>query len=266
MLSKIPFYHQTIKKSVIAFGKLFNDIYIVNKDYTNKTRKIIKVPIAYGPKEKYFVHSKEDPTLSKEISTTLPRISFEIISIRYDNARKTPSINKISNNTIDSLGNPVLYRQFSPVPYTVDVRLYTLTRTTEDALQIVEQILPFFTPTITLNVNTIPEMGIRQDIPVTLLGLSVTDTYDGSFVERREIIYTIDFEMKIELHQNIKGMVDHDRHFDGDASSGKSIKKVIVDFDEQGERQSVAVNPLEADKDDIYTIDEFIGDIPSDEP
>lgn len=197
MLDKNVFYHGTIRKAIVAFGTLFSDVYIDRKqgDSVNgDTIQRLQVPIAYAPKEKWLVRLEQDPSLENHVYTTLPRMSFEITGYNYDASRKVGKMQKIICNDGTS-SSTVL----SPVPYTVDVSLYILTKTQEDALQIVEQILPTFSPEYTLSVNVIPEMNLIQDIPVTLNGVTVQDDYDGDFQTRRFVTHTLTFTLKLNI-------------------------------------------------------------------
>lgn len=263
MFSRVPFYHQTIRKAVIAFGKIFSEVYVVNKQNISGgvTKKIVRVPLVYGEKEKWFVRLKEDPELKKEISTTFPRMTFEVVGIRYDATRKLNHTNRVTNYfDADSKS----YSNFSPAPYSIDMRMYVGARSIDDGLHIIEQILPFFSPAVTVSINSIPELGITQDVPITLLSVNLFDSYDGAFQEKRQLIYTLDFEMKLNLHPNLKGFKDPDNHFsDDNVDYGeKRIKIVNTDLENQNERITVAVNPKTAEKNDDYTIDEIFGEIP----
>lgn len=133
--------------------------------------------------------------------TTLPRMSFEITDYNYDSSRKTNRMQQIKGPTANGSA-PTVY---TPVPYNVGINLYVLTKTQEDGLQIIEQILPTFTPEYTLTINTIPDMGIKMDVPIILNNVSVQDEYDGSFQERRFVTHTLSFTMKANLYGPIAG-------------------------------------------------------------
>lgn len=197
MLNNQVFYHGIIRKSIIAFGRLFSNIYIDRKqgDSVNgDTVQRIMVPLAYAPKEKWLVRVEQDPNLDNNTYTTLPRMSFEITGYNYDSTRK---INKMSKIACHKDGQAT--EMFSPVPYNLDVSLYVLTKTQEDALQIIEQILPTFGPEYTLAIRAVPDMNIIQDIPVTLNSISVSDEYDGDFQTRRFVTHTLNFTLKTNL-------------------------------------------------------------------
>jgi hypothetical protein len=193
MLNNKVFYNGIIKKTIIAFGSLFSNIYIVRKENVQK----IQVPIAYANKEKWIVRTEQDPTLENHTYVTMPRMSFEITGYSYDSTRKMAKMQKIVCNK-----DTTSKFMFSPVPYNLDFQLNILTKTQEDALQIIEQILPNFGPEYTVSINAIPEMNIIQDIPITLRGVSFEDSYDGSF-DRRTVIHTLTFGAKINLYNNV---------------------------------------------------------------
>jgi hypothetical protein len=198
MLNQSPFYHGIIKKTITAFGALFSDIKIERRQTDSVTGTVVQtllIPIAYAPKEKWIVRIDSDPSLENHTYTSLPRMSFEIVNYAYDAVRKT---NKMQNITCGSGQNTQGSMQ-SVVPYNIDISLYILTKTQEDGLQIIEQILPSFVPEYTLSINAIPEMNIIQDIPVILNSISVQDDYDGDFQMRRFVTHTLNFTLKINL-------------------------------------------------------------------
>jgi hypothetical protein len=203
MLNNTVFYHGSIRKTIVAFGRLFSDVYIDRKqgDSVNgETLQRIQVPIAYAPKEKWIVRLDSDPDLTNHTYTSLPRLSFEITGYSYDSTRKMNKMNKITcNKSITDL-NPSRKNVLSPVPYNVEISLYILTKTQEDAMQILEQILPSFNPEYTLSVKAIPEMNIVQDIPVVLNSVSVQDDYDGNFETRRFVTHTLTFTLKTNIY------------------------------------------------------------------
>lgn len=191
MFSNTLFYHQITRKTIVAFGSLFSDIKI-KRDAENGTSQTIAVPIAYAPKEKWIVRLEQDPNLDNYVYTTLPRLSFEITGLNYDAARRTNRNQYIT--CADE--NGLITRTFSPTPYNIDITLYALTKNTEDGLQIVEQILPYFTPEFTMSIKAVPEANIITDIPIILNSLSVNDEYDGDFQTRRFVTYTFNFTLK----------------------------------------------------------------------
>lgn len=247
MITNKPFYHGIIRKATIAFGGLFSNIHVVTKNAGNTTEKIVKVPIAYANKEKYIVRLQQDPSMQEDVLITLPRLSFEITGFNYDAARQ---INKIHKLYGAENGKPTF--NYAPVPYDIQFTLYSYTKTQEDNLQIMEQILPFFSPDLSLTVKMISSPEINQDIPLTLQGVSTDDQFDGNFEDRRYIITTYSFEMKLYLYSPILGSVDAENHFEGTPQN--SIKKVFITYSNQNSKYSAVVDPEAANLGDNYTI------------
>ena len=188
------FYHQHLRKYVIVFGTLFNDIIVQRKDNSGNVVQDIKVPLAYAPREKALARINADPDLARKVGMVLPRMSFEMQSFNYSPERK---LNKIHRN-VSALADDKakLYAAYNPVAYDIGFDLNIYTRYAEDSTQILEQILPFFTPEWTVTMTLIPEMSWKQDIPVVLNGVSAQDTYDGDFETRRALIHTLNFTLK----------------------------------------------------------------------
>lgn len=203
MLSNNVFYHGIIRKTIVAFGTLFSNIYIDRKvgatgisSVSGTTIQRLQIPIAYGPKEKWVVRLEQDPTLQNHTYTSLPRMAFEIDGYSYDYTRKLNKMNKIICNSGATGSSSTV---FTPVPYNLIMSLYVITKNQEDALQIIEQILPTFTPQYTLVINTIPSMYLHQNVPITLDSITVDDTYDGAFQNRRFVIHQLRFTAKLNL-------------------------------------------------------------------
>lgn len=193
MLNNTIFYHAITRKIIVGFGSLFSDIKIKREDIAKTIEQTVAVPIAYAPKEKWLVRLEQDPNLENHTYTTLPRMSFEITGFSYDPVRK------INRNSYITCSDPVdgsIKRTFAPVPYNIDISLYVLTKTTEDGLQIIEQILPFFSPELTMALKVVPESNIITDVPVILNSMSLNDEYDGDFETRRFVTYTLNFTIK----------------------------------------------------------------------
>ena len=242
------FYHETTRKVVVAFGTLFNGITLVRKDNRGTIQQSMKVPLAYGPRQKYLVRLADDPDLSKSTAVTLPRIGFEIAGISYDPARKLQRVQKFKK--VKGAKASQLDTQFMPVPYNIDFELYILSKQSDDALQIVEQILPYFQPDYTVTINDNTDMGIKRDVPVVLNSIAYEDDYQGDFASRRAIIYTLSFTAKFYLY--------------GPVTSSKVIKTVQVDqytdmpdqSPKREQRYSVTPNPTTADADDDFGFSE----------
>lgn len=221
-----PFYHSTLRKTVVAFGNLFSNVKIARENNAGVVTQTIHVPIAYGPKDKAIVRTDSDPNLDQHTYTTVPRLSFEILGYQYDSSRKLNKLNKISCQTSDGTRSVM----FTPAPYSVDVALYLLTKTTEDAFQVLEQILPLFTPEYTLSIKTVPEFNIIDNVPVTLNSVSVEDDYDGSFEKRRFITHTFMFNLKVNFYNEVK--------------TQGIIKEVIVNVTENPSATYTAIGTL----------------------
>ena len=210
------FYNETIRKTVIAFGTLFNDISIKHKQ-GNNTISTIKVPIAYGPIQKFLARAEQQPNFDKNAAITLPRLSFEIVKYEYDASRKASPITKFCLAP-DSSKNKIK-RVYMPVPYDIGFRLSFATKLQDDALQILEQILPFFQPAYNVTMTMIEGHDEKKDIPFTLNNIQFRDEYEGDFTTRRAIVYELDFTAKTYFYNEIPT----------DASGG-IIKRVQIDY------------------------------------
>jgi len=213
------FYHEIIRKVIISFGTLFNGIEIKHQDKNDNTFSVINVPISYGPTQKFLARLEQSRDLRSPGkpagALTLPRMSFEMIGVQYDASRKISTmqtfkaVNKESNKLI---------KGYMPVPYNINMQLSILTKLNEDALQILEQILPYFQPSFNLTVNLSDTIGESRDIPITLEAIQMDDNYEGDFLTRRALIYTLNFTCKAYLYGPINPTTDG------------LIKKVQVDY------------------------------------
>jgi hypothetical protein len=194
MLGNNHFYNRTIRKVVVAFGTMFNDIVLVryNKAGTTEYERT-RVPLSYGAKEKYLTRLTSDPTLTKSINVYVPRISFDMVGLSYDSTRKFNTINRNFGVNSDT---GVVSGQYAPVPYNFEFDLSIFVRNQEDGTQILEQILPFFTPDFTVTVDLVPKVGRKYDMPVTLNSVSPEIDYEGDFSTTRLIIWTLNFTVK----------------------------------------------------------------------
>jgi hypothetical protein len=186
------FYHQISRKMVVAFGSLFNNIEVRKTDSSDAVTEVIKIPLSYGPKDKMLVRISQDPSLNPGVALTVPRMGFELTSMTYDGARK---LNTMGRN-VKAGTTSGLKKQFNPVPYNWDFSLYVFVKNAEDGTQILEQILPFFTPEFTVTMTLVSGMSEKRDIPLVLNSVSSEDTYEGDFATRRSIIWTLSFVMK----------------------------------------------------------------------
>ena len=193
------FYNGTLRKYVILFGTLFNDIWVVRKDAGGNVKTSFKVPLAYGPREKFLARIEGltqdlDPQ-EQPFAITLPRMGFEITGFNYAPERKLSTINRFVSKPSDTDEDQKRY-QYNPVPYDIQFSLSIFVKTVEDGTQIVEQILPYFTPEWTTTVQLISDPDITLDIPLVLTATTQDDVYEGSFEERRSLIFQLDFTMK----------------------------------------------------------------------
>ena len=188
------FYHGLIRKYVSYFGSLFDNIYVKRTDTAGAPESIIKVPITYSKKEKFLARLIADPNTDRPASAILPHISFEFNFMRYDPDRKLKTISFLVQR--NDFNGDVVRVLYNPVPYDIYFRACIHVKYTEDATQILEQILPYFTPSWTSTLELIPEMGIQLDIPVVLVDTDMFDTYDGDFMERRDLTYQLSFIVK----------------------------------------------------------------------
>jgi len=253
MLENKAFYFNTSRKIVIAFGNLFNNLSISRLDSNDNKVKDIKVPLAFAPKNKYLVRlNKElnDPA----IQTTFPRISFELLDINYDPGRQISPLNR---KLVKNISNSnVILRQLNPTPFNFGFSLDIYAKHTDDALQIIEQILPYFSPSFNVSIIDIPLMNITRDIPITLEGTTPNDNYEGDFNdELRRINWTLNFVAKGYLYLPIKDT--------------NVIKNIYINFlrtsdasnknpEDLLEQLGLSVNPSSAFLDDIWTVDTTI--------
>jgi len=207
------YYHEIIRKTVISFGTLFNDIHVRHQDSTGKDISNIKVPISYGPKQKFLARLEQQPDLNKAVAITLPRMSFEMNNIQYDSSRKAGI-----TQTFKAVDDQKLKKVFMPVPYNIGFELNILTKLQDDSLQILEQILPFFQPGFTLTIDLVDQIGEKRDVPMVLDSISFQDDYEGNYETRRALIYTLNFTAKTYMFGPI-----------ADSTDGL-IRKVQVDY------------------------------------
>ena len=242
------FYHETIRKVIVAFGTMFNNISIVRKDNSGAIVQSMKVPLAYGPRQKFLTRLRDDPDLAKQVAVTLPRIGFEIQNLTYDPSRKLNRVQKFKK--IKGSDSKRLDSQYMPVPYNLGIELYVLSKSSDDALQIVEQILPYFQPDYSITIHDMPDMSIKRDVPIILESINYTDDYQGDFESRRAIIYTLGFTAKFYLY--------------GPVTSQKIIKTAQVDqytdmpdkTPPREQRYTVSPDPITADADNNFGFNE----------
>lgn len=207
-------YHEIIKRTIIAFGTLFNNIQIRHQDGADNDISLIKVPIAYGPIQKFLSRLDEKPDPRNRVAITLPRMSFEMTGIQYDASRKVSTIQTFQANKSGT--GPV--QVYMPAPYNIGIQLSIITKYQDDMLQIIEQILPYFQPQLNVTVDLVNSIGEKRDIPIILESISMSDDYEGDYSTRRSLVYTLNFTAKTAIF--------------GAITDNKSplIKKVQVDY------------------------------------
>lgn len=243
------YYHQIIRKTIVAFGTLFNDIHIRKEDANSNTISDIKVPLAYGPVQKFLARLEQQPELNKPVQITLPRMSFEMNSIQYDSTRKTGVTQsfKASDGTN-------LKKVFLPVPYNIGFELNVLCKLNDDALQIIEQILPFFQPAFNVTVDLIDSIGEKRDIPIVLNSVEFQDDYEGDLSTRRALIYTLSFTAKTQLFGPIAETTDGlIRKVQVDTYSTTDVQNAKREL-----RYTVVPDPIDAEPDDDFGFNETI--------
>ena len=218
------YYHQIFRKSIIAFGTLFNNIIVKRKQPgvkrgTADSLESYKVPIQYGPYQKYLAIIEAEPAAQRQqTQISLPRISFEIKGLNYDGSRKLvpTQFAKTVPTEGDKKGQPVQYSQFLPVPYNLDIEMAIISKNQDDGLQILEQILPNFHPSLNVSIEVIDVTHEERDIAVVLNGIGYTDDYVGDYTQRRTLIWTLNFTVKTYLF--------------GPVDAQKDIRKIVLDY------------------------------------
>ena len=207
------FYHEILRKTVIGFGTLFNDINIRHRDASGTSFSNLKVPLAYGPIQKFLARIQQQPDLNREVALTLPRLSFEMTGLQYDPSRKTG----VTQTFLASQSGNVK-KVYMPVPYNVTFELNIISKLNDDSLQIIEQILPYFQPSLNITINLISAIGEKKDVPIVMESITQNDQYEGGFDSRRLIIHTLRFTAKTYLFGPVAESTDG------------LIKRVDVDY------------------------------------
>jgi hypothetical protein len=253
MLGNPHFYNRTIRKVVVAMGTVLNDIELVrySRDGTTAYEKF-KVPLSYGAKEKYYTRITSDPNLTKSVATVVPRISFELTGLSYDSSRK--QISTLQNFVAGTSYN-TMASQYVPIPYDFSFSVSVYVRNTEDGTQILEQILPFFTPDFTVTVNFIPTLDATYDLPIILNSVSNEVDYEGDMMTTRLIIWNLEFTAKGYIWPPVK-------------SGGKLITSANTNIFSSESANVKYVNiwtrpdPTDADPDDEFGFTDIITESP----
>ena len=247
----IHFYHSRVRKSVAVFGALFNNIYVLRKDKTGQVISQVKVPLAYAPQRKFLERLRENPNLDTDtkVAIKLPRMSFEIMQMQYDQGRQ---LQKTQNFTQAGTLSSLRSRFYAFVPYNIAFQLNVYAKSQDDALQIVEQIFPFFNPQYTVTIKPLDDFdNIKEDVPITLTGVDFTDDYDGVLEQRRTIVYTLSFDMKV----NFYGPTNNAKVINKALTNIFEINRGLADSDLQISKFRTTPNPLVLGDSDFGFID-----------
>jgi hypothetical protein len=242
------YYHGVTRKVIIAFGNLFSNITLDRVNKTGIIEQKIKVPVSYGNREKWYSRLQEEPNLEKRVAVTLPRIGFEFLGMQYDAARKINRLTQLRQCGTTPAGD--IAKAYAPVPYNLNFNVYVVTKTQDDALRIIEQIVPYFTPQYAVTIELFPALKINQNIPFNLNDVSYTDSFDGPMETRREIIYTLNFTAKAEYLGPI-------------VMDANQILTTRVRMDPTGEIGREVSSDANLNQDGSYTIVDDYFDIPA---
>lgn len=243
------FYNQHIRKTVAAFGSLFNDIYVLRKDSSGQVLSQMRVPLSYAPKRKYLsrlAETLDGEDAERALAVKLPRMSFEIVALNYDPSFQLPKTNKARCGTYITSDGTKRIPIYSPVIYNLQFQVNVYSKNQDDALQVVEQILPFFSPQYTLSVKPFDGIDdVVDDIPITLEGVTFVDDFEGTVEQRRTIIYTLEFALKVKFRGPVNG--------DGDAII-REVNGVLYNqaTNERMSRVTVTPDPIDVHPDSDF--------------
>lgn len=239
------YYHQRIRKCVSGFGAMFNDIYVIRKNSGGDVISTVKVPLSYGPRAKFLdrIREQADLTTDTKVAIKLPRMSFEITNISYSPERQLPRIGQ--QNITSSLDPTKKTKLYQGVPYTLSFQLSVYAKNQDDALQVVEQILPYFPPQYNLSMKPFEDYPqVKHDVPIILTGVVLNDEYEGPMESRRTIIYTLDFDMHIQFNGplNNQGSIIRKVNTDTGTFSGTGVAAA-----DQQPLETITVTPVPVD-------------------
>lgn len=238
------FYHATMRKSVAVFGTLFNNIKVIRKAADGSVLNQVRVPLAYGPKQKFLARLDQETGFDAPMAIKLPRMAFEITSLTLDTTQKLAKRNQVVELHASDVTKKKTVKHFTS--YDIGMSLYIMAKNQDDGLQIVEQILPYFSPEYNVTIKPIDGWDHKQDVAVILGGVQIDDQYEGEFTERRVLIYQLDFTMKMKFY--------------GPTSNTGIIREINIDFNEDSsganilENMDITIDPNTADEDDNYTV------------
>src|SRR6056300_1576236 len=208
------FYHATMRKSVAVFGTLFNNLKVIRKAADNRVLNQVRVPLAYGPKQKFLARLDQETGFDAPMAIKLPRMAFEITGLNLDTTQKLQKRNVISETHASDITKKKTIKHYTS--YNIEMSLYIMAKNQDDGLQIVEQILPYFQPDYNVTITPVTGFNYKQDVSVVLGNVAIDDQYEGDFVERRVLIYQLDFTMKMK--------------FFGPTSDTNIIREINLDF------------------------------------
>ena len=209
------FYNEIFRSVIIGFGSMFNGIEIQHKNEADNSISTLKVPLAYGPTQKFLARIEQQANLNKSTQMSLPRMSFEFTDLQYDPTRKSTQTQQF---VVKNSSGSEIKKGYVPVPYNMTIQLSIMTKLNDDMLQIVEQILPYFQPAYNLPINFLGDFKEKRDIPIQLDGITMEDYYEGNYETRRALVYTLTFTAKTFLFGPLSDV------------SGDIIKKVTVGY------------------------------------
>ena len=208
------FYHQILRNTIIGFGTLFNNVKIKTTNANGEVISEIKVPLAYGPKQKFLARLDQETGIDAPLAIKLPRMAFEITGLELDQTQKLQKRNVISESHGSDVSKKKTIKHYTS--YNIGMSLYIMVKNQDDGLQIVEQILPFFQPEYSVSIKPVDGFDHKQDVQVILGGVNIDDQYEGGFTERRVLIYQLDFTMKMKFY--------------GPTADVNVIREINVDF------------------------------------
>ena len=238
------FYHATMRKSVAVFGTLFNNLKVIRKAADGSVLNQVRVPLAYGPKQKFLARLDQETGFDAPMAIKLPRMAFEITSLTLDTTQKLAKRNQVVELHASDVTKKKTVKHFTS--YDIGMSLYIMAKNQDDGLQIVEQILPYFSPEYNVTIRPIDGFDHKQDVAIILGGVQIDDQYEGEFTERRVLIYQLDFTMKMKFY--------------GPTSNQAIIREINIDFNEDSsganilENLDITIDPSTADEDDDYTV------------
>ncbi len=238
------FYHATMRKSVAVFGTLFNNLKVARKSANGGLLNQVRVPLAYGPKQKFLARLDQETGFDAPMAIKLPRMAFEMTSITLDATQKLPKRNKIVENHASDVTKKKTIKHYTS--YDIGMSLYIMAKNQDDGLQIVEQILPYFQPEYSVTITPVDSFSHKQDVQVILQSVNIDDQYEGDFTERRVLIYQLDFIMKMKFY--------------GPTGDQGIIREVKLDFKDKDNTSSIfeemdlTINPTTAGPGDTYNV------------